>query len=163
MAGPAARIPGPSPNATNGAISCATRREAWVTGFDCGVGVGGDLNGPYPPVRRSRPYLVERSGVLALFPPREPNRGTGRPKSITRPENNRTARRRGELDRDRGSRRISQAVDALRRLNARRAASTRTTADPLGPSDPRHARSDQDEDRGARKARRWPRHRDPNT
>jgi hypothetical protein len=40
VAGPAARIPGPSPNATNGAISCATRREARVTGFDCGVGVG---------------------------------------------------------------------------------------------------------------------------
>jgi hypothetical protein len=27
----------PSPNATDGAI-CATRREAWATGFDCGAG-----------------------------------------------------------------------------------------------------------------------------
>jgi hypothetical protein len=30
----------PSPNATNGAI-CATRREAGVTGFDCGAGAYG--------------------------------------------------------------------------------------------------------------------------
>ena len=37
-AGPAARILSPSSNATNGAI-CATRREAGVTGFDCGAGV----------------------------------------------------------------------------------------------------------------------------
>ena len=36
-AGPAARILSPSPAATNGA-SCATRREARVTGFDCGAG-----------------------------------------------------------------------------------------------------------------------------
>ena len=34
-AGPAARILSPSPYATNGAIR-ATRRGAWVTGFDCG-------------------------------------------------------------------------------------------------------------------------------
>ena len=117
----------------------------------------------HPGVRRSRPCLVERSEVLARFPPRGPDRGTGRPESIKRPENNWASRRRGELDRDSGSRRISQTVDALRRLNERRAASTRTATDPLAPSDPRQARSDQDEDREARKARRWPRHRDPNT
>jgi hypothetical protein len=35
--GPAARILGPGPNATNGAI-CATRREAAAIGFDCGAG-----------------------------------------------------------------------------------------------------------------------------
>ena len=34
-----------SPNATNGAI-CATRREAWATGFDCGAGAV--LLGVYP-------------------------------------------------------------------------------------------------------------------
>ena len=39
MAGPAARILSPSPDATNG-VSCATRREARVTGFDCGAGAG---------------------------------------------------------------------------------------------------------------------------
>jgi hypothetical protein len=58
---------------------------------------------------------------------------------MTRPENNWAAARRPELNRDRGSRQLSQAVDALRRLNARQAASTRTKADPLGLSDPRHA------------------------
>jgi hypothetical protein len=35
-AGPAARILDSSPDATNGA-NCATRRAAWVTGFDCGA------------------------------------------------------------------------------------------------------------------------------
>jgi len=39
MACSAARILSPSPDATNGA-SCATRREARVTGFDCGAGAG---------------------------------------------------------------------------------------------------------------------------
>jgi hypothetical protein len=38
VAGPAARTLSSSPNATNGATS-ATRREAGVTGFDCGAGV----------------------------------------------------------------------------------------------------------------------------
>jgi len=33
----------------------------------------------YPTGRWSRPYLIERSGVLALFLPRGANRGTGRP------------------------------------------------------------------------------------
>jgi MarR family len=42
-----------------------------------------------------------------------------------------------QLERDRGSRRLSQVIDARRRLNAVRAASTRTKAEPLGPSDPR--------------------------
>jgi hypothetical protein len=36
-AGPAARMLSPSPNATNGDMS-VTRREARVTGFDCGAG-----------------------------------------------------------------------------------------------------------------------------
>jgi hypothetical protein len=55
---------------------------------------------------------------------------------MTRAELNAAARRRGELDR--GSRRISQAVDAQRRLNAWRADSTRIKAVPFGSSDRRH-------------------------
>jgi hypothetical protein len=43
--GPAARILSPSPIATNG-TTCATRREAGVTGFDCGA--GGVLLPRYP-------------------------------------------------------------------------------------------------------------------
>ena len=58
---------------------------------------------------------------------------------MTRAQNNWAARRRGELDRDPGSRQLSQAVDALRRLNARRAVSARTKADLVGPSEPRYA------------------------
>ena len=49
------------------------------------------------------------------------------------------ARRRGELDRDRGSRRVSSAIEAQRRLNARQGDGARTKADVIGPSDPRDA------------------------
>jgi hypothetical protein len=49
------------------------------------------------------------------------------------------ARRRGELNRDRRSLRLSPAIDPKRRLNTRPADGTLTKADPLGPSDPRHA------------------------
>jgi hypothetical protein len=48
---------------------------------------------------------------------------------MTRTEHNRAARRRGELTRDRGSRRLSPAIDAQRRLNARQADGTPTTAE----------------------------------
>lgn len=48
------------------------------------------------------------------------------------------ARRRGELNRDHRSLRLSPAIDTKRRLNARRADGTRTKADPFGPGDPRH-------------------------
>lgn len=58
---------------------------------------------------------------------------------MTRPEHNRPARRRGELTRDRGSLRLSPAIDAQRRLNARPADGTPTNADPFGPNDRRHA------------------------
>lgn len=58
---------------------------------------------------------------------------------MTRTEHNSVARRRGELTRDRGSRRISPAIDAQRRQNARRVDSTPTNADPFGPNDRRRA------------------------
>jgi hypothetical protein len=58
---------------------------------------------------------------------------------MTQTEHNSAARRRGELTRDRGSRRRSPAIDAQRRLNARRAGGRRTKADPFGPSDPHYA------------------------
>jgi hypothetical protein len=58
---------------------------------------------------------------------------------MTRTEHNRAARRRGELTGDRGSRRLSPAIDARRRLNTRRADGTRTKADLHGPSDRRYA------------------------
>jgi hypothetical protein len=58
---------------------------------------------------------------------------------MTRTEESIAARRRGEQNRDRGSRRLSHVVDARRRLNAQRADNARTRADPLGPRDPRYA------------------------
>jgi hypothetical protein len=58
---------------------------------------------------------------------------------MTRTEHNRAARRRGELTRDRGSRRLSPAIDAQRRLNLGRADVTPTSAGPFGPNDRRHA------------------------
>ena len=49
------------------------------------------------------------------------------------------ARRRGELYRECGSRRLVPAIDAQRKLDARRADGTRPTAGPVGLSDPRYA------------------------
>jgi hypothetical protein len=58
---------------------------------------------------------------------------------MTRTEHYSAARRRGELTGDRGSRRLSPAIDAQRRLNTRRADDTPTNADPFGPNDRRYA------------------------
>ena len=74
-AGPAARTLIPSPIATNGA-TCATRRGAWVTGFDCGA--GSYVPGVIPPTRWTRLNVIDRAGVQAFllaraslrFPPR---------------------------------------------------------------------------------------------
>ena len=66
-AGPAARTLTPSPKATNGA-NCATRRGAWVTGFDCGA--GSYVLGVIPPARWTRLNVINRAGVLALVPAR---------------------------------------------------------------------------------------------
>jgi hypothetical protein len=84
--------------------------------------------------------LHERAGVLTLLLPRGPRqRDREGLKILTRTEHNWAARRRGELTRDRGSRRLSPTIDARRRLNARRAVGTRTKADPFGPNDSRYA------------------------
>jgi hypothetical protein len=67
------------------------------------------------------------------------------------------ARRRGELTRDRGSRPLSSAIDAQRRLNTGRADGPRTKADPVGPNDRRYAhltRSYDGEGMGKRLAKR---------
>lgn len=58
---------------------------------------------------------------------------------MTHTEHNRAARRRGELTRDRGSRQLSRAIEAQRRLNGRRPDRTGIKADPFGPTDPRYA------------------------
>jgi hypothetical protein len=57
----------------------------------------------------------------------------------TRTQRDRAVRRRGELARDHGSRRVSAAIDAQRRLNARPPRGTRTKADAAGPSSSRYA------------------------
>jgi hypothetical protein len=74
VAGPAARILSPSPDATDGALR-VTRREAWVIGFDCGAGAGPPV-GVTPPARTLRPYLIERKDGLPVFHPRDRNGGT---------------------------------------------------------------------------------------
>jgi len=58
---------------------------------------------------------------------------------MTRMRQDLAARRRGELNRDRGYRRLSFAIETRRHLNTRRADSSRTQAHPLDPSDPRYA------------------------
>ena len=58
---------------------------------------------------------------------------------MTHTERDRAARRRGELARDHGSRRVPLAIDAQRRLTVQSARDNRTKPDPAGPSDPRYA------------------------
>jgi hypothetical protein len=122
----------PSPNATDGAFR-ATRREAWVTGFDCGAGVLLDGRCATGPVA-SFPISLD-ARVLALFLARGLHRGIGRREDY---DAYRT-RSCGELARDGGSRRVRLAIDAERRLTARSAREGGTTPDRAGPSDPRYA------------------------
>jgi hypothetical protein len=58
---------------------------------------------------------------------------------MTRMAQDLAARRRVELNRDRGYRRLALAIETQRYLNTRRLDSTRTEAHPRGPSDPRYA------------------------
>ena len=95
------------------------------------------FTGVTPPARWTRPNLIERTGVLALSFGAISIEGREGLKTMTLRRVDLAVRGRGESDR--GSRRLSQAVDAQRRLNTRRADSTRTKADPLGPSDPGYA------------------------
>ena len=91
------------------------------------------------PARWSRPNLVRRAEGSASLPFRaNPTEGREGLKTMAPIRPDLAARRRGELDHDRGSRRVSSAIDARRRLSTRRADSTRKTA-PVGASDPRHA------------------------
>ena len=59
--------------------------------------------------------------------------------TMTHIEHNRPARRRGELTNDRGSRRISAAINAQRRLDSRRGDSPRIKSNPFVASDPSYA------------------------
>ena len=93
----------------------------------------------YLPIRWPRLNLIERSGGTSALPSARTQQRDGKPKSHDADGTELGSARRGELNRDRGSRRLLQAVDARRRLNARRADSTRTRADLLGPSDSRYA------------------------
>jgi hypothetical protein len=58
---------------------------------------------------------------------------------MTRMTRDLPAHTRREPNRDRTNPRVSSAIDAQRRLNARRADRARINADPVGPSDPRYA------------------------
>jgi hypothetical protein len=58
---------------------------------------------------------------------------------MKRTEHNSAVRRRRAVTRDRGPLRLAPAIDARRRLNARRADTTGTKVNPLGPRDPRYA------------------------
>ena len=97
------------------------------------------LYGRYLPARWTRPHLLNARGSCPLPLRADPTEGREGLRSMTRTEHNLAARRRGELTRDRGSRRISPAIDAQRRLNARQADGTPTNAAPFGPKDRRYA------------------------
>lgn len=80
--------------------------------------------------------VVERARVLVHLHAVSAEDGSVR--TMTRAEHDRAARGRGELARDRWSRRVSSVIDAQRRLTAREPRDARAKADPPGPSDPRY-------------------------
>jgi hypothetical protein len=100
------------------------------------VGALPRANATIPPV--SSPPEDAR-GFLPSFFRAAPIEGWKGQITMTPTEKNLAPRRGDEQDRERGSRRVSHAVDAQRRLNTRRVQNTRTKAHPFGPRDPRHA------------------------
>jgi hypothetical protein len=97
------------------------------------------FDGRYPTGPVVASLRLNARGFLPSSFRAEPIEGREGLRAMTRTEQNWAARTRGEFNRDRGSRRLSQAVDARRRLNARRADDAWAKAHPVGPSDPRHA------------------------
>jgi hypothetical protein len=81
--------------------------------------------------------LVERAGSSRPLFRADATEGREDVSTTTLRRQHAAARSRGEFNRDRRSRLLSQAVDDQRRLNARRADDARTVAHPVGPSDPR--------------------------
>src|SRR5450755_925218 len=138
LAGPAARILSPSLDATNGAILRHEARGAGLLVLTAGPVQPFYRRYPTAPVAASRSDLTARGFWPSSFG-RGPDRGTGRLETMTRSTRDLPVRRRGELSRDRTIHRVSSAIDALRRLNAREADGTPTRAAPVGPSDPRYA------------------------
>src|SRR5438067_7516746 len=93
------------------------RREAWATGFDCGAGVFALRALPHRPGGLV-PIWLNARGFLPSFLRAFPTEVWKGVKTMTRIEQGRAARRRGELARDRGSRRVSSVIDVQRRLTA---------------------------------------------
>jgi hypothetical protein len=135
VAGPAARILSPSPDATDGATAPRGARRGLLV---LTAGPVRYFYGRYPADSWTRPNLIHRARVLALFLPRDPIEGRESLKTMPRTEHNWAARRRGELTRDRGSRPLSHAIEARRRLNAMRADRTQTKQDPHASSELPH-------------------------
>jgi hypothetical protein len=69
----------------------------------------------------------------------DPTEGRKGVKTMTSRRRDWAARTRGQLNRERGSRRLLPAIDAQRSLNAPRAEGSRTKAHPVDLSDPRYA------------------------
>lgn len=115
----------------------ATRREARARGFDCRARWGPCGSNPTSPLVFSPPD--DARGFSPSFFRAAPIEGWEGRNVIMPTERNLARRRGGEEDRERRSRRVSQAVDAQRRLNIRRADDTWTTAPPVGPRAPRYA------------------------
>jgi hypothetical protein len=114
----------PSPNATNGVFR-ATRREVWLLVLTAGPARCSTALPPSPVVVSS-----PSGGTREVFAPlpRAPSeqRGLEGVKTMTRMEDDRVARRRDELARDRGSRQVSSVIDVQRRLTARAGRDART-------------------------------------
>jgi hypothetical protein len=116
---------------------CATRREAWATGFDRGAGLAALRALPHRPGGFVPTSLNAQSACSRPWA-RSRLEGWKGVRTMTRTEHDRAGRGRGELARDRGSRRVTSVIDAQRRLTARAARDAETKAHSFGPSDPRY-------------------------
>jgi hypothetical protein len=105
--------------------------------FDCGA--GGVLSALLHRPGGLVPIWLNARGFFPSSLRVAPIEGWEGSEGMTRTEREPAARRRGELARDHGSRKVSSAVDAKRRLNVRRARGIPTKTVPVGPSDPRYA------------------------
>ena len=139
VGGELALRPGFSPQARLPPTACSASRGGRRGLLVLTAGPVPCFYGRYPTGPVASSLLLTRGGSAPLPLRTVPTEGWEGVKMMTRTEQNWAARRRGELARDRGSRRVSSAIDAQRRMNTRPARGTRTKADPFGPIDPRYA------------------------
>jgi hypothetical protein len=117
---------------------CLRDARRGLPGFDYGDGLH-LLSAFTPAPRLSRPYLIDHSGSRRVRFGAAPGADRKAPNTMTTKAQDWAARTRRELDRDRVSKRRSEAIASRRSLNARRTDRAGAKTDPFGPINPRFA------------------------